>query len=400
MDKENWNKLQEYLELFSELDIKLCFLYMTKTAFDKSIIDATIPVTNFLKENSLHDYTNQKQGPENTKVIESKIILDNELISFNTSLYRPITKKGDNRIWFRDLKTKLTQEQFGPDSFIGITFCENKLYIFNLNDEKVIESLIKKEFVYNILQRISNKQNSIANELLMKIKNIYDEGFIQTTVNGDTGIGMTLENKLGIEPNSSRNPDYKGIEIKSYRVGEKQKALNRSNLFSKVPDWRNSNYHSSKELLDEFGYIDNKNRIGINCTLKCNEPNSKGFYLNIDKNENKLHVLHEDENVVEWDLEVLHESLNKKHHETFWVEAESRKIEGIEYFKYQKIIHTKNPQTSLFDLLLESGVITVDFVMHIKENGSARDHGYLFKISKDNLNKLFPKIKEYNFSNL
>ena len=53
MNKENWADLQEYLPLFSELNLDMSFLYITETGYTKGIIDATIPVRNFLRKNKL-----------------------------------------------------------------------------------------------------------------------------------------------------------------------------------------------------------------------------------------------------------------------------------------------------------------------------------------------------------
>ena len=37
-------------------------------------------------------------------------------------------------------------------------------------------------------------------------------------------------------------------------------------------------------------------------------------------------------------------------------------------------LSTQSPNTNYFVDLLEEGVITVDFAMHFRKNGSARDH--------------------------
>ena len=54
--------------------------------------------------------------------------------------------------------------------------------------------------------------------------------FIKSVGIGDKAIGETLESTLGIKPNASKRPDYKGIELKASRSSK-----NRSNLFSKTP---------------------------------------------------------------------------------------------------------------------------------------------------------------------
>ena len=65
--------------------------------------------------------------------------------------------------------------------------------------------------------------------MLNKLKIISKKGFVKSEVNSDTGIGRTIESLLGIEMNSSKAPDYKGIELKSFRDARN----NRKGLFGK-----------------------------------------------------------------------------------------------------------------------------------------------------------------------
>ena len=52
------------------------------------------------------------------------------------------------------------------------------------------------------------------------LSDVSRKGFIKTMRPGDTGVGFTLETLLGIEANSNKAPDYKGIELKSSRVSK------------------------------------------------------------------------------------------------------------------------------------------------------------------------------------
>jgi hypothetical protein len=49
-----------------------------------------------------------------------------------------------------------------------------------------------------------------------------------------------------------------------------------------------------------------------------------------------------------------------KHNETFWIAADSKIIDGKEFFQYKKVEHTKKPIVSQFDILLEQGIIRLD----------------------------------------
>jgi hypothetical protein len=55
-----------------------------------------------------------------------------------------------------------------------------------------------------------------------------------------------------------------------------------------------------------------------------------------------------------------------------------------------------NPYISKFETLIETGIITVDYTMHFKDSGAARDHGYLFKLKRNHLTSLFPEAIKYN----
>ncbi len=85
-----------------------------------------------------------------------------------------------------------------------------------------------------------------------------------------------------------------------------------------------------------------------------------------------------------------------KHHETFWVKAQSEDRDGREYFRYDKVLHTKKPNASLLAPLIESGKITLDLAAHFEEDGKWRDHGMLFKMKPEDIKLLFGDPIEYD----
>lgn len=100
--------------------------------------------------------------------------------------------------------------------------------------------------------------------------------------------------------------------------------------------------------------------------------------------------------VAAWQLINLHDRLLTKHHETFWIEAETKKEFGREYFRVSQILHTKNPITSQFDVLLDQGQITVDFLLCRDSGGDT----YSFKIKGKARQFLFPQSDTYNLGAL
>ena len=81
-----------------------------------------------------------------------------------------------------------------------------------------------------------------------------------------------------------------------------------------------------------------------------------------------------------------------KHRETFWIEAETKREAGREFFKVTQILHTKNPIPSQFDILLDQGEITVDFLLCRDSGGDT----YSFKIKSKARPLLFPESDTYN----
>src|SRR3989304_1358761 len=84
------------------------------------------------------------------------------------------------------------------------------------------------------------------NEFVERIKQIKDMGFVESNRSGDTGIGKTLEDLLGISENNIAGPDFDIYELKSGRKDSSSMLT----LFTKAPMPKGAN----KSLLEAFGY--------------------------------------------------------------------------------------------------------------------------------------------------
>lgn len=374
-------------------------IQITETGLKKSILDATAPVRSFLKEKNVHDYEVQPQGPEHKRTIDTYILTEDTRFYTKTSLYRPVTKKGDPRLWVN--KVRNVEFLRANDIFAFIAH-RGLLYAINLTTvdlQKVCESRIDtplKDFIFEI----SLEKNSTSAELLGLIKDRMTD-WRPAEISANTGIGRTVEKVLGIPMNSSKNPDYKGIELKSHREASKV----RNTLFTQAPDWSISRLKSGKAIVEEYGYIpDGYNHKSLHITLSANRPNPQGLGLLLKP---QLGLLEADEfaqialedgtfkkinDVAAWQLINLHERLLTKHHETFWIDAETKKENGREYFRVTEILHTKNPITPQFDILLDQGLITVDFLLCRDSGGDT----YSFKIKGTARPLLFPQSDIYN----
>ncbi|MCG2462806.1 MvaI/BcnI family restriction endonuclease [Flavobacteriaceae bacterium F89] len=382
---------QNKIKLLTKNQVSLTLIEPTETGLKKSIMDATGPVRSFLKSENIHDYDLQKQGPDYKVVIPTIIHTGFKTKKSKASLYRPLTKNGDPRIWFYSL-TEVTE----ANDIIAITYFDDNFQVFNLTKldiETLINSSIQNPF-QDLVRAINTTENEVAFELLTLLRKIAGAGPVPSMVDADTSVGRTLETALGIDINSSKKPDYKGIELKSFRNSR----TNRKNLFAQVPDWKLSKFKSSAEILNAFGY-DRQDDFKLYCTVSAITRNSQGLNLRIDSDIKQLIENSDKSEVgdfVVWTLDKLHSRLREKHKETFWVEAESTRINNREHFQYKLVEHTRKPITSQFDLLIDQGIITLDHLIKRNSKGRVVEKGPLFKIKPKGIELLFPPSESYS----
>ena len=395
------------MEYLVNKNVKFTQVQITATGLKKSILDATTPMRTYFKENNVHDYALQNKGQDNKVIIKTYILTEYKEIETQTSLYRPETKDGDPRLWIYRLKE--TTEADDIHAIIAPT--PTSLFVINLTKVDIVKccesSLVNP--IQDLISVFYHSSNLISNELLAILRS-YENQWIDTDLRADTAIGRQVEALLGIEMNASKLPDYKGIELKSFRS---QRPSIKKNLFCKVPDWDISHLKSGAEIVDKYGYMSGGIKSYRN-TLYCKAPNSQNLRLNMNYPDDLLEI-EEDKiigenqfkkiaDVAVWRLQTLHECLLTKHHETFWIEVDTRiGDQGQEQFMFNKIEHTRNPIVSQFDILLEQSMITVDLLLGRPkvdiETGKPKKGGdaVSFKIKKSAAGLLFPDSVIYTF---
>lgn len=386
---------EQRLAALTSHSVELTLIEPTKTGLGKSILDATMPVRQFLNDKSIHDYSVQEQGQEYKVIRTCSLITEEQLTQSKVSFYRPETKSGDPRIWFSGLP-KISD----PNDLIAIVERNGELFAFNLTQVDVVGIVQNQQSgpLWELIASINETSGEISSELLLRLQEIASRGFIKSDMQGraDTAIGRTLESLLGIEINSSKNPDYRGIELKSYRAQSKGRGT-RKTLFAQVPNWKLSQFKSSREIVENFGYA-RDGALKLYCTVSTQNRNSQGLSFRILKDLNQLAENSDKKKIGDfaiWQMEKLHSRLLEKHNETFWVRAKSDIVNGQEYFHFEKALHTRKPLVSQFDILLDQGIITMDHLIKKMPNKSAQEKGPLFKINADSVELLFPPSKEY-----
>jgi hypothetical protein len=379
----------DFREAAAKKGVDFAILIPTQTGLKKSILDATGQIRNLFEKSNFHTYSKQNKGPEFKVIKDAVYVTDQGLEPTKVSLYRPVTKDGDPRMWFSRLK-----EFAQADDQIAIVFFNDLPHLIN------ITVLLDLKIITKIFEDIASKGEEPAIALVNILRDIAKKGPIKSTTNGDTAVGMAVEMALGIGPNSAKGPDYLNcIELKAARENKFGKARQtRQTLFAQVADWGHplSRYKSSAAILDKFGYQRDSD-FKLYCTIAANKFNSQGLSFVVSDDDELLYEIHQSEGVVAvWPAKLLTNRLIQKHSETFWIKAQSNKDEfGNELFTLKSIVHTKRPLENQLMRLIRDGYVTMDHLIKRTEDGQVKEKGPLFKISAEGFKYLFPDPVEY-----
>ena len=224
------------------------------------------------------------------------------------------------------------------------------------------------------------------NELIQRLKAIKEMGYIKTHRAGNTGIGKTLEDLLGIEENNIPGPNAAMIELKSARKNAKSMLT----LFTKSPLPPKAN----SVLLERFGYESARGneRKELHTTVNAMEFNTlkgkPGFKIDIQKGRINLITI-EGEVVGYWDKETLKKSFERKLPKLLYVKAETRGIGSGEEFWFNEAWLLSGFNFDNFIRLLKDGVILVDIRIGQYPDGRPHDHGTGFRVLPDKLDLCF-----------
>lgn len=225
-------------------------------------------------------------------------------------------------------------------------------------------------------------------ELKTRLTELKEEGFIPSERRGPTGVGYTLERRLGLTENNLPIPDIGGrVEVKATRSTT-------NNLITLFTFNRGVWHAKQKEVIDQYGYIDDDGRPSLYTTVSAIEPNAQGFQLTVSKDATSLSLTHVSSQSVlaTWDLFYIVGKFVTKFERMLFVQTEPRKQNSIEEFHYKRAELLSEPSSLTFRNGFANGAITIDVRMHLRPNGSTRNHGTAFRIREHDLPSLFGKI--------
>lgn len=237
-----------------------------------------------------------------------------------------------------------------------------------------------------------------------EMQKISNKGYIKSHRSGDTGIGKTLEDELGIEENSIQSSDIGDVELKANRIGSNSKIT----LFTKSPNKRGVN---NKVLRQKYGYkTDESRELNEDVQILHSSVNGKDFntlngkpFMKLTPKDDKIYLEHAEDGILEdvyWDETQLKKAFDKKYpsKKMYHVQAESKIQDGEESFHFKEAHSLENFSADKMIDGLISGDLEIDIRLGVyasgKKKGKPHDNGTAIRVSPDKLDDCFDTKKK------
>lgn len=250
------------------------------------------------------------------------------------------------------------------------------------------------------IERIDTGSNSIIKKFHEKFLEVKSTGWIQSKRPHNTGIGKTFEDVMGVKENNFQYADYMDfLELKSQR----DYTGSMLTLFTKSPDYP----PNANTILRETYGVPSKNHPEhkiLHTTVSGAKFNTfkgnMGFKLFIDGKNEKIFLLIKNlqqdkilENNVFYGFDTVKKLVESKCKNIAYINAETKIINNIEYFKYVDAVLLTGCSFPRFIDAVKEGIVVYDIRIGVyntgKNLGRTHDHGSGFRIPKRNIEKLF-----------
>lgn len=242
-------------------------------------------------------------------------------------------------------------------------------------------------------------------DFVSRLNEIKEMGYVESHRRGDTGIGKTLEDLLGISENNIAGPDFEVYELKSGRKDSSSMLT----LLTKAPLPRGAN----KNLLRAFGYMQRKvprdykqltltgEKTGesniplenkeLHVTVDSIKPNSVGLILK--SKGDRIYIANDKGVEAYYDKTVLREAFEKKYKRLIYVLADNKKEGKKEHFWFNEAYLLYGFSFERFCELIKEGKLKVDLRIGHYPDGRPHDHGTGFRILPKYRPQCFETIK-------
>ncbi|HNX26567.1 MAG TPA: MvaI/BcnI family restriction endonuclease [Phycisphaerae bacterium] len=256
-------------------------------------------------------------------------------------------------------------------------------------------------------------------QLIAEFKKIAQRGWIENLRHGNAGgVGNTLEELLGIEENNLPIPNASEWELKAQRMG----TTSLTTLFHTEPSPRAVKFVPQFLLLKygwkhkEAGKKYSHDEMSFRQTIHGKSYSDRGFIIKIDRIAKKLLVSFDCRKVSErhidwlaqvkiktgleelspqpyWGFDDLASKARTKLLNCFYVQAEVKKENGKEFYKYSRIVMLKKFSFTAFLDEIEKGNVLVDF-----DARTGHNHGTKFRMRQNCLPQLYESTTEISLT--
>ena len=221
-------------------------------------------------------------------------------------------------------------------------------------------------------------------DLINKLNEIDNKGFVHSLRKGNTGIGYTFESLIGLNETNIPIPDIGGrLEIKTTRKDS-------SSLVTLFTFNRGVWQKNQRDIIKEFGYQDEKGRWALKSTVFYKKANSIGLSLVLDEDRSVIRLMSTNNDLLaEWDIYVIVGVFSSKLSRLLFVLADRRIVEGVEEFHFNEAYLLTKPNPRNFLDAFRNSLVGIDLRMHLKENNSFRNRGTGFRMQEKNMINLY-----------
>ena len=251
--------------------------------------------------------------------------------------------------------------------------------------------------------------------LIKKLLEIKAMGWIESGRHGNAGgVGNTLEDLLGIQENNLPLPNAAEWELKCQRV----KTSSLTTLFHVEPSPTAFKFVPAV-LLPKYGWKHKAaggkypaTEMSFRQTIASTGRSDRGFKVIVNRKDEKILVSFESGAVASkhsawlqtvkkragfaeldpqpyWGFKDLYHKAGTKLHNCFFVRAESKKLNGKEFFQYTDISILRSFSEKRFIDAIEAGDILVDF-----DARTGHNHGTKFRFRSNRLPELYEDVRK------
>lgn len=228
----------------------------------------------------------------------------------------------------------------------------------------------------------------------------------------DGAVGNTLEQLLGINENNLPLPNAAEWELK----GQRRQSKSLITLFHMDPSPQALGLVSNL-LIARYGWpLENHpNELSFRQTIITTIPSDRGFQVAVDDIERKVMISFDAHKVATrhqiwlqtvaqraglgqlgpqpyWGFDDLEYKAGTKLKNTFFVLADAKKQDNVEYFKYNGVVMLQKFSFENFLGALRQGLLKVDFDARTGYNRPGHNHGTKFRIPANLLPSLYEQV--------